>query len=87
MPNLSSFAAPFSEPAAQEVLKQHFTRMQHAVGNALLLRDQFVKSGWPTIMDQTRRIPVVAVALRKERAKNFSEFDVSAKVRERGWVL
>jgi len=31
-------------------------------------------------------IPVVALTLKK-RFKNFSEFDVSAKVRERGWVL
>jgi glutamate decarboxylase len=37
-------------------------------------------------MNETQRIPVVALTLNK-RVKNFNEFDVSGKVRERGWVL
>jgi glutamate decarboxylase len=37
-------------------------------------------------MNETQRIPVVALTLDK-KIKNFSEFDVSNKVRERGWVL
>jgi glutamate decarboxylase len=37
-------------------------------------------------MNETQRIPVVALTL-SPKAKNFNEFDVSAKVRERGWVL
>ena len=60
--------------------------MRHAVNNAERLREKLIESGYFEIMNQTQRIPVVAVTL-KERFKNFSEFDVSAKVRERGWVL
>ena len=37
-------------------------------------------------MNDTQRIPVVAVTLKPE-FQNFNEFDVSAKVRERGWVI
>jgi glutamate decarboxylase len=37
-------------------------------------------------MNDTQRIPVVAVTLDK-KIKNFNEFDVSNKVREKGWVL
>jgi glutamate decarboxylase len=37
-------------------------------------------------MNETQRIPVVALTLKKQ-FKNFNEFDVSNKVRERGWVL
>ena len=60
--------------------------MRHAVNNAERLRDKLVKSGYFEIMNQTQRIPVVALTLKPE-FKNFSEFDISAKVRERGWVL
>ena len=37
-------------------------------------------------MNETQRIPVVALTLDK-KVKNFNEFDVSSKVREKGWVL
>jgi glutamate decarboxylase len=37
-------------------------------------------------MNETQRIPVVALTL-KDEFKNFNEFDVSFKVREKGWVL
>jgi len=60
--------------------------MRHAVKNAERLREQLVESGYFTIMNKTQRIPVVALTL-KPKFKNFNEFDVSAKVRERGWVL
>lgn len=60
--------------------------MEHAVNNAERLREQLVESGYFNIMNKTQRIPVVALTL-KRQFKNFSEFDVSAKVRERGWVL
>jgi glutamate decarboxylase len=45
-----------------------------------------VDSGYFTIMNETQRIPVVAVTL-DSKVKNFNEFDVSNKVREKGWVL
>jgi glutamate decarboxylase len=60
--------------------------MRHAVNNAERLREKLVESGYFNIMNETQRIPVVALTL-KPRYKNFTEFDVSAKVRERGWVL
>ena len=37
-------------------------------------------------MNETQRIPVVALTL-KDDIDNFNEFDVSFKVREKGWVL
>jgi glutamate decarboxylase len=61
--------------------------MQHTVENAQFIRDKLVASGYFTIMNETQRIPVVALTLNKDKAGNFNEFDVSNKVRERGWVL
>ena len=60
--------------------------MQHTLDNALALREMLVKSGYFTIMNDTQRIPVVAVTLDK-KVTRFNEFDVSNKVREKGWVL
>jgi glutamate decarboxylase len=60
--------------------------MRHSVNNAEILRQNLVDSGYFEIMNKTQRIPVVALTL-KSKFKNFNEFDVSAKVRERGWVL
>ncbi|WP_341679215.1 glutamate decarboxylase [Niveibacterium sp. SC-1] len=60
--------------------------MQHTVDNAQHIRDVLVQSGYFTIMNETQRIPVVALTLNKKYT-NFNEFDVSGKVRERGWVL
>jgi glutamate decarboxylase len=37
-------------------------------------------------MNATQRIPVVALTLDKS-VKKYNEFDVSNKVRERGWIL
>lgn len=60
--------------------------MQRTVDNAQHLRELLVASGYFEIMNQTQRIPVVALTL-KNTFTNFNEFDISAKVRERGWVL
>ena len=60
--------------------------MQHTLENAEALRKQLVQSGYFEIMNATQRIPVVALTLKKT-VKNFNEFDVSSRVRERGWVL
>jgi len=60
--------------------------MTQTLANAQHLRDMLVASGFFTIMNETQRIPVVALTL-DGKHKNFNEFDVSAKVRERGWVL
>ncbi len=61
--------------------------MKQALENAQYLRERLLDSGLFTILNKTQRIPVVALALDKKKAKNYTEFDVSAKVRERGWVL
>jgi glutamate decarboxylase len=61
--------------------------MEETLDNAKYLRDRLVKSGYFTIMNETQRIPVVALTLDKNKVKRFNEFDVSNKVRERGWVL
>jgi glutamate decarboxylase len=60
--------------------------MRQTVANAQRLREHLVASGYFTIMNETQRIPVVALTL-KDDVKNFNEFDVSFKVREEGWVL
>ncbi len=60
--------------------------MRLTVNNAEHLRDRLVESGYFKIMNETQRIPVVALTL-KDEFKNFNEFDVSFKVREKGWVL
>lgn len=60
--------------------------MQHTVDNAELLRELLLESGYFEIMNKTQTIPVVALTL-KNSVQNFSEFDVSFKVREKGWVL
>lgn len=59
--------------------------MKQTVENSEILRQRLVDSGYFEIMNKTQRIPVVAVTLKGKH--RFNEFDVSAKVRERGWVL
>ena len=67
--------------------REGYTRiMRETVNHAIYLRKMLVASGYFKIMNATQRIPVVALTLDK-KAKNFNEFDVSNKVRERGWVL
>ena len=67
--------------------REGYTRiMRHTLDNAIHLRERLVDSGYFIIMNETQRIPVVALTLNK-KFRNFNEFDVSAKVRERGWVL
>ncbi|WBU62754.1 glutamate decarboxylase [Paracoccus aerodenitrificans] len=60
--------------------------MQKTVDNAELLRELLLESGYFEIMNKTQTIPVVALTLKDEVTK-FNEFDLSAKVRENGWVL
>ena len=61
--------------------------MSRTLQNARELRETLLESGYFVMLNETQRIPVVALGLDRKRAKNFNEFDVSAKVRERGWVL
>jgi glutamate decarboxylase len=67
--------------------REGYTRiMRHAVSHAEYLRDRLTKSGKFQIMNATQRIPVVALTLDKS-VKKYNEFDISNKVRERGWIL
>jgi len=87
--NFSRGTAPIAVQAYMMLRlgREGYTRiMRHTVDNAVHLRQRLVDSGYFVIMNETQRIPVVALTLDK-RAKNFNEFDVSSKVRERGWVL
>lgn len=67
--------------------REGYTRiMRLTVGNAEHLRERLVDSGVFTVMNESQRIPVVALTLQDD-IKKYNEFDVSFKVREKGWVL
>ncbi len=67
--------------------RKGYTRvMKYALDHALYLRDRLTKTGKFQIMNKTQRIPVVALTLDKSITR-YNEFDVSNKVRERGWIL
>jgi glutamate decarboxylase len=67
--------------------REGYTRiMRHALSHAEYLRDRLTKDGKFQIMNATQRIPVVALTLNKS-VKKYNEFDISNKVRERGWIL
>jgi len=60
--------------------------MRYALDHAIYLRDRLIRSGKFQIMNRTQRIPVVALTIDKS-IKRYNEFDVSNKVREKGWIL
>jgi glutamate decarboxylase len=60
--------------------------MRHSLEHAQCLRDRLIATGKFKAMNTTQRIPVVALTLDKSVTK-YNEFDVSNKVRERGWIL
>ncbi|WP_220718439.1 glutamate decarboxylase [Agarivorans litoreus] len=67
--------------------KEGYTRiMKQTVENAEYLRDRLLATGKFKIMNETQRIPVVALTL-DESVTRYNEFDISNKVRERGWIL
>ncbi len=67
--------------------REGYTRvMKYALDHAVYLRDRLIKTGKFQILNKTQRIPVVALTL-DESVKRYNEFDISNKVRERGWVL
>jgi glutamate decarboxylase len=67
--------------------REGYTRiMRHALSHAEYLRDRLTKGGRFQVMNATQRIPVVALTLDKS-VKRYNEFDISNKVRERGWIL
>jgi glutamate decarboxylase len=67
--------------------REGYTRiMKSTLEHAEYLRDRLIKTGKFQIMNETQRIPVVALTLDKSVTK-YNEFDISNKVRERGWIL
>jgi glutamate decarboxylase len=67
--------------------REGYTRiMKETLKHAEYLRDRLVATGKFQIMNETQRIPVVALTLDKSITK-YNEFDISNKVRERGWIL
>lgn len=60
--------------------------MQTTMDHARYLSDRLTKDGKFRIIAENPRIPVVALTL-DESVTRFNEFDVSNKLRERGWVL
>jgi glutamate decarboxylase len=60
--------------------------MRYALDHAIYLRDRLLKTGKFQIMNQTQRIPVVALTMDKSVTR-YNEFDISNKVREKGWIL
>ena len=87
--NFSRGTAPIAVQAYMllRLGREGYTRiLRHTLDNAVYLRQLLVDSGYFNIMNESQRIPVVALTLNKQ-VKKFNEFDVSQKVRERGWVL
>ncbi len=67
--------------------REGYTRiMRHALEHAQYLRDRLIKTGKFQVLNETQRIPVVALTLDKSVTR-YNEFDISNKVRERGWIL
>ncbi|MGS0693301.1 glutamate decarboxylase [Shewanella sp. 0m-4] len=60
--------------------------MKQTVANAEYLRDRLLATGKFKVMNETQRIPVVALTL-DESITQYNEFDISNKVREHGWIL
>jgi len=56
------------------------------LGHAQYIRDRLTKTGRFQVLNETQRIPVVALTLDKSVTR-YNEFDISNKVRERGWIL
>ena len=67
--------------------REGYTRiMKNTLEHAEYLSDRLVKTGKFKVMNETQRIPVVALTLDKSVTK-YNEFDISNKVREHGWIL
>jgi len=87
--NFSKSAAPILTQYYQflRLGREGYTRiMKQTLENAEYLRDRLIKTAKFNIMNETQRLPVVSLTLDKSVTK-YNEFDISNKVRERGWIL
>jgi glutamate decarboxylase len=60
--------------------------MENCLSNSRYLSERLQKSGRFVLLNTTQALPIVGVCL-KDDIKNYSVFDISNKVRERGWVV
>lgn len=60
--------------------------MNNCLENAQFLSKKLAESGMFEMINESQHLPIVAMRL-KESIKGFSVFDLSKKVRERGWVI
>lgn len=66
--------------------KGHQEIMQNCLSNAQYLAEHLKGSGKFAMVNDSQMLPIVAVRL-KDDIKNYTVFDLSAKLRERGWVM
>jgi len=59
--------------------------MKSCVGNAKYLSDKLSSTGRFDQLNPTQMLPIVAIKLKD--TKNFTVYDLSAKLRERGWII
>ena len=63
-----------------------YTRiMKNVVDNAQYLAERLIKTGYFDSLNKTQLLPVVAVKLKNK--VNFTLYDLSDKLRERGWII
>jgi glutamate decarboxylase len=94
--NMPTFALNFSRPGAQIVLQYYnflrlgfagYTRVQqYARDVATYLSGEIEKLGMFELVTRGDELPVFVFKLR-ENVKNYTVFDVSSALRERGWTL
>jgi len=64
-----------------------YTRiMQNCLANARHLSDLLEQSGLFTLINRAQILPIVALRL-KDESQGYSVFDLSDKLRARGWVI
>ena len=94
--NMPTFALNFSRPGSQIILQYYnflrlgfdgYTKVQgYAREVALYLSKEIEKLGPFELITRGDELPVFAFKL-KDSVKNYSVFDVSNKMRERGWLI
>jgi len=66
--------------------KSGYTKiMTNCVKNARYLADKMINSGHFTTLNPTQLLPVVAVKLKKD--DGFTLYDLTDKLREKGWII
>jgi glutamate decarboxylase len=94
--NMPTFALNFSRPGS-EVIAQYFLfaafgregyrkRIQEAQDVATYLSSEIEKLGPYDLISRGDELPVFAFALKPE-VTNYTVFDVSSRMRERGWLI